>query len=80
MVAKHFTVSSLTSPHIKRQYTISQTMQVDRLKALHKLAKDIIERKHESLIKFNESLFSDEDTNKISMTLKTYNRPNGVAT
>ena len=43
MVAKHFTVSSKALPHIKRQYTICQTMQVDILKALYKLAKDILE-------------------------------------
>ena len=43
MVAKHFTVSSRTLPHIKRQYTICQTMEMKILKALYNLAKDILD-------------------------------------
>jgi len=43
MVAKHYTVSSQALPNIKRQYTICQTMEMNCLKALYKLAKDIIE-------------------------------------
>lgn len=43
MVAKHFTVSSRALPHIKRQYTICQTMEMNVLKALYKLAKDILD-------------------------------------
>ena len=43
MVAKHFTVSSRAMPHIKRQYTICQTMEMNVLKALYKLAKDILD-------------------------------------
>ena len=55
-------------------------MQVDRLRALHKLARDIIYAGPYSVIKLDESLFNDDDHNQISMTLKTYARPNGVAT
>ena len=43
MVAKHFTVSSRALPHIKRQYTICQAMEMHVLKALYKLAKDILD-------------------------------------
>ena len=42
MVAKHFTVSSDALPMVKRQYTICQTMEMHTLKALYKLAKDIL--------------------------------------
>ena len=84
MVAKHFTVSSAALPHIRRQYTICQTMQVDILRALYKLADDILhsdESGHRN-VKFNESLLDrgSHDTNEISFTLKNYERPNGVAT
>jgi len=80
MVAKHFTVSSQALPHIKRQYTICQTMEMHCLKALYKLAKDIIEGGPGSQIRLDESLFNGNDTNQISLTLKNYKRPNGVAT
>ena len=43
MVAKHFTVSSRALPHIKRQYTICQSMEMNVLKAIYKLAKDILD-------------------------------------
>ena len=42
MVAKHFTVSSTRLPHIRRQYTICQTMEFSRLQALVNLADDIL--------------------------------------
>jgi hypothetical protein len=80
MVAKHFTVSSSALPHIKRQYTICQTMETHCLKALYKLAKDIIEGGPGSQIRLDKSLFDGKDTNRISLTLKNYKRPNGVAT
>ena len=80
MVAKHFTVSSSALPHIKRQYTICQTMEMRILKALYKLAKDILDSGPGSQIRLDESLFASHDTNKISFTMKNYNRPNGVAT
>ena len=63
MVAKHFTVSSLSLPHIKRQYTICQTMEAHCLKALYKLAKDIIEGGPGSQIRLDETLFNGGDTN-----------------
>ena len=78
MVAKHFTVSSQALPHIKRQYTICQTMEMRRLKALYRLAQDILNNAPQ--IRFSEEYFKDEDTNKISLTLKNYERPQGVAT
>ena len=53
-------------------------MEMRRLKALYKLAKDILNDAAE--IRFNEELFTDEDTDKISLTLKNYERPQGVAT
>ena len=80
MVAKHFTVSSRAMPHIKRQYTICQTMEMNVLKALYKLAKDIIDSGPGSQIRLDESLFDDSDNNRICLTLKNYMRPNGVAT
>ena len=63
MVAKHFTVSSEALPHIKRQYTICQTMATQNLMALHKLAKDITDGLPASEIFLDESLFSGADTN-----------------
>ena len=80
MVAKHFTVSSAELPWIKRQYTICQTMEAHCLKALYKLAKDIIEGGPGAQIRLDESLLADGDCNQVSLTLKNYKRPNGVAT
>ena len=80
MVAKHFTVSSKALPHIRRQYTICQTMEVSRLKALHKLAKDILQSEKGTQVTLDEKLFADKETNKISLTIKNYERPNGMAT
>ena len=51
-----------------------------RLKALHKLAKDILASEPGSKIDLNEELFQNTDTDQISFTLKNYERPNGVAT
>ena len=80
MVAKHFTVSSKALPQIRRQYTICQTMEVKRLNALHQLAKDILNSEKGTQVTLDEELFSDKDTNKISLTVKNYDRPNGMAT
>ena len=80
MVAKHFTVSSSALPHIKRQYTICQTMEMHCLKALYKLAKDILEGGPGSQIRLDTTLFNGDDCDRISFTLKNYKRPNGVAT
>ena len=101
MVAKHFTVSSRAMPHIKRQYTICQTMEMHVLKALFKLAKDIIDSGPGTQIRldncaldpnFEKLLFpskSKKESGKeleqekpamISLTMKNYQRPNGVAT
>ena len=55
-------------------------MEMRILKALYKLAKDILDSGPGSQIRLDESLFSSQDTNKISFTIKNYNRPNGVAT
>ena len=55
-------------------------MEAHVLKALYKLAKDIIEGGPGAQIRLDESLFQDSDTNQISLTLKNYKRPNGVAT
>ena len=49
-----------------------------RLKALYRLAKDILD--NVSPIQFNDKNFLNEDTNQISFTLKNYERPLGVAT
>ena len=80
MVAKHFTVSSRAMPHIMRQYTICQTMEMNVLKALYKLAKDILDSGPGSKVRLDESLFTSDDTDSISLTLKDYKRPGGVAT
>jgi len=50
------------------------------VKALYKLAKDIIEGGPGSQIRLDDSLFDGNDKNEISLTLKNYKRPNGVAT
>ena len=50
------------------------------LKALYKLAKDILDSGPGSKIRLDESLFDDSDNNRICLTLKNYERPNGVAT
>ena len=55
-------------------------MELKRLNALHKLAKDILSSEHGAKVTLDESLFEDIETNKISLTLKNYQRPNGVAT
>ena len=55
-------------------------MEFSHLKAIYKLAKDILDSGPGSQIRLDKSLFDDRDTNQISMTLKNYNRPNGVAT
>ena len=55
-------------------------MEAKCLRALYKLAKDIIEGGPGSQIRLDESLFNGSDTDKISLTLKNYKRPNGVAT
>ena len=80
MVAKHFTVASGALPKIRRQYTICQTMETKILKALYKLAKDILDSGPGQQIRLDESLFPREDTNRVSLTLKNYKRPHGVAT
>ena len=55
-------------------------MEMRVLKALYKLAKDILDSGPGSQIRLDESLFASDDTNKISFTMKNYKRPNGVAT
>ena len=55
-------------------------MEVKRLKALHKLAKDILNSEKGTRVTLDERLFSDIETNKISLTVKNYDRPNGMAT
>lgn len=55
-------------------------MEAHILKALYKLAKDIIEGGPGAQIRLDDSLFYDNDTNSVSFTLKNYKRPNGVAT
>ena len=55
-------------------------MEVSRLKALHKLAKDILQSEKGTQVTLDEKLFSDKETNKISLTIKNYERPNGMAT
>ncbi len=55
-------------------------METHCLKALYKLAKDILEGGPGSQIRLDKSLFDGKDTNRISLTLKNYKRPNGVAT
>jgi len=55
-------------------------MEVHIVKALYKLAKDIIEGGPGSQIRLDDSLFDGNDKNEISLTLKNYKRPNGVAT
>lgn len=55
-------------------------MEMHCLKALYKLAKDIIEGGPGSQIRLDTSLFDGKDSSKISLTLKNYKRPSGVAT
>ena len=55
-------------------------MEMNILKALYKLAKDILDSGPGSQVRLDESLFNPKDTNRISLTLKNYERPNGVAT
>ena len=45
-------------------------MEMHRLKALYRLAKDILD--NVSPIHLNETYFLNEDTNQISLTLKNY--------
>ena len=55
-------------------------MEMKRLRALYKLAKEILESEPGSMIVLDKSLFLNDDVNQISLTLKNYERPNGVAT
>ena len=55
-------------------------MDINILKAVFKLAKDILENPIGAEIHLNQSLFTRHDMNQISLTLKNYERPNGVAT
>ena len=55
-------------------------MEMHVLKALYKLAKDILDSGPGSPLRLDESLFGDDDSNRISLTLKNYKRHNGVAT
>ena len=47
---------------------------------MRKLAEQIIDGIHPRDIQIDEELFSDKDGDEISLTLKNYNNPNGVAT
>ena len=55
-------------------------MEMHHMKALYKLAKDILEGGPGTQIRLDESLFQSFDSNRISLTLKNYHRPKGVAT
>ena len=55
-------------------------METHILSALYKLAKDILDSGPGQRIRLDESLFVGTDTNRISLTLKTYKRPAGMAT
>ena len=55
-------------------------MEMHCLKALYKLAKDILEGGPGSQIRLDTTLFNGDDCDRISFTLKNYKRPNGVAT
>ena len=55
-------------------------METITLRALYKLAKDILSCPPGGSVRLDESLFNGDDTNRISLTLKNYKRPGGVAT
>ena len=55
-------------------------MEIRRFTALQKLAKDILDADTGTQVYIDETLFQDIETNKISLTLKNYRRPQGVAT
>ena len=55
-------------------------MEMQNLKSLLKLAKDILEGPAKVKPHLDKRLFKSDDTNRISFTLKNYERPQGVAT
>ena len=55
-------------------------MEMQNLKSLLKLAKDILEGPAKVKPHLDKRLFQSNDINRISFTLKNYNRPQGVAT
>jgi len=55
-------------------------METHILTALFELAKDILAAESGATVKLDKVLFDSSDCNRISLTLKNYNRPGGVAT
>lgn len=55
-------------------------METHILNALFELAKDILAAEAGAKVKLDKVLFDSSDCNRISLTLKNYNRPGGVAT
>lgn len=77
MIGRHFLVYSAKAPRIKRQYTICSAMDTGIRTALLQLAKSQLE---DSANNFDLGMLSNEDQKAINLTLKTYQRPKGLAT
>ena len=77
MIGRHFLVYSEQAPRIKRQYTICSSMNADITSALLSLAAKVCDNTE---AQFDEKLFMGQDQSSIDLTLKTYDKPKGLAT
>jgi len=76
-MGRHFLVSSVRHPKIKRHYTICSSMRPELLQELLKLAHDFL---NGNQIEFKMSLLDSRNQDKICLTLKNYKMPRGVST
>ena len=63
---------------VKRQYTISQSMQKEVIEEIQSISKQVMNEEYPIIL--DETLFEDKDWDKISFTMKDYNRKGGLAT
>jgi len=68
----------MKNPLVKRQYTISQTMNKTNLTEIYNVVDQIM--KDEYPLLFDEEMFNDKDCDKICFTMKDYRRKGGLAT
>jgi len=77
-VGRHFSIRSMKSPLIKRQYTISQVMLHDNLREIYSIVDQILNEEFPLI--FDENFFDNQDCDGISFTMKDYKRKKGLAT
>ena len=77
MIGRHFLVYADRNPSVKRQYTICSSMNSEVQRELLRLANSIILN---SEISFAYAMMLGQDQSSIDLTVKTYNKPKGLAT